>query len=245
MTPEDTNRIVAAIDRNTVEIKTGDTVFHRRSGETWLVAYAQNGYVCACGWPETLAYESDCELIESATEEKRLNLLHELAEKQGHDSRRSYARRILGLTAALFLAIVPVAHATPLLPPLESIVEIGTPPLPPANPNVQYWHTQWVPTDSGVYPQEVYAPALPQVEPELYVFVDIGDPPRLMETPEPGTGILVAGVVFLLIAGGYTAHLLDRAENRELDLKLALIDIKHSNDIERSREIARKALEEK
>lgn len=50
----------------------------------------------------------------------------------------------------------------------------------------QHWHTQWVPTDTGVYPQEVYAPALPKVEPELYVFVDIGDPPRL-EAPEPGT----------------------------------------------------------
>lgn len=56
--------------------------------------------------------------------------------------------------------------------------------MPNTEPPLQYWHTQWVPTDNGVYPQEVYAPALPRVEPELYVFVDIGDPPRL-ETPEP------------------------------------------------------------
>jgi len=183
MTPEDTNKIVAAIDRNT-----------------------------------------------EATREVAVSGL---------------VRNII-LFCAFVLAFTevgcPRAKATPLLPPLT--YEIGTPPLPPPNPHVQYWHTQWVPGDGGVYPLEVYAPALPRVEPELYVLVDIGDPPRLMETPEPGTGILVAGVVFLLIAGGYTAHLLDRAENRELDLKLALIDIKHSNDIERSREIARKALEE-
>lgn len=227
MTPEDTSKIIAAIDRNTEAIKTGDTVFHRPSGETWLVAYAQNGHVCACGWPETLAYESDCELIKSATEEKRLNLLHELAEKQGYDSRRSYARRILGLTAALLLAIVPVANAAPLMPPLyqPAIVEIGTPPLPPPNPHVQYWHTQWVPMDGGVYPLEVYAPTLPRVEPEPYVFVDIGDPPRLTETPEPGTLHFALATVAIFLCG-FKCGFIAKACTCE------------------KREIARKALEE-
>ena len=114
---------------------------------------------------------------------------------------------------------------------------------PVAEP-LQYWHTQWVPADGGVYPQEVYAPALPRVEPELYVFTDIGDPPRLTETPEPGTWSMVGGVALLLIIGGYPMRLYIKSEKRALSLKLALIDVEYSGDIKRIREIARKALEE-
>ncbi len=84
---------------------------------------------------------------------------------------------------------------------------VGCPPakaspithVPVAEPPLQYWHTQWVPMDGGVYPLEVYAPALPKVEPEPYVFVDIGDPPRLMETPEPETWWLVGFVILITI----------------------------------------------
>lgn len=72
--------------------------------------------------------------------------------------------------------------------------------VPSTEQPLQYWHTQWVPMDGGVYPQEVYAPALPKVEPEPYVFVDIGDPPRLVETPEPGTWGLVLAVMVLMVA---------------------------------------------
>lgn len=52
----------------------------------------------------------------------------------------------------------PRMIATPLLPPLT--YEIGTPPLPPPNPHVQYWHTQYVPGPQGVLPVEVFAPGL-------------------------------------------------------------------------------------
>lgn len=168
MTPEDTNRIVAAIDRNTKMLWTLDQTL-------WLV------FCCL-----------------------------------------------------LFIGMMTCSAGAAKASPITHA--------PITEQSLQYWHTQWVPTDGGVYSREVYAPALPKVEPEPYVFVDIGDPPRL-ETPEPGTGILVAGVVFLLIAGSYTAHLLDKAENRELNLKLALTDIKHSTNILQSRETARKALE--
>ena len=78
-------------------MKTGDVVLHRPTGERWLVAYSENGYVCACGWPETLAKESDCELIRSASDEERAALLKEIADKPAHDTRREYARRKLGM----------------------------------------------------------------------------------------------------------------------------------------------------
>lgn len=72
---------------------------------------------------------------------------------------------------------------------------------PIAEQPMQYWHTQWVPSDGGVYLMEVYAPALPKVEPEPYVFVDIGDPPRLTETPEPGTLHFALATVAIFLCG--------------------------------------------
>jgi len=87
-------------------------------------------------------------------------------------------------TSLIMMACCPPAKASPITH--APIVEQP----------MQYWHTQWVPSDGGVYLMEVYAPALPQVEPEPYVFVDIGDPP-LLETPEPGTWGVVAIVAIV------------------------------------------------
>lgn len=177
MTPED--KIVAAI-------KTGDTVLHRPSGEKWLVAYADCGIVCPCGWPETIAKESDCQLLDSATEEERIDLLREMAEKHSHDSRWSYARHALGLPLAILLCAF-VLPAAPLL---------TTVPEPPA---LQYWHTTYIPTDSGVYSLEVYAPALPPLFAQE--IVEIGEPPKLADVPEPGTWHLLAlGVALFTLA---------------------------------------------
>jgi len=113
---------------------------------------------------------------------------------------------------------------------------------------LQYWHTQWVPTDGGVYPLEVYAPALPRVEPELYVFTDIGDPPRL-ETPEPGTWLLVVGVVIAVVCFMTLKHIaMESMREWELGAKrcahyrLALEEIAATNTD--NGHIARKALEE-
>jgi len=58
----------------------------------WLVAYARNGEVCCCGWPESFADLSDCDLIRPGSEDERIKLLHELADiPHGHDTRRAYA----------------------------------------------------------------------------------------------------------------------------------------------------------
>lgn len=170
MSSEDTNRIVAAIDRNTEAI----TSFRRQVGSAGLWLFLLWLGICVFGCPR--------------------------------------------------------AKASPI-----TYVPIAEQPL-------QYWHTRWVPADGGVYPQEVYAPVLPRVEPELYVFTDIGDPPRLMETPEPGTAVVVGCIVILMIIGAL-AHQYAKAEKRVLDLSLALIDIKWRGD-EYSRDVARKALEE-
>jgi hypothetical protein len=75
------------------KIDTGDVVLHEPSKEKWLVAYCKNGYVGACGWPETQAKEEDCTLIMKNTPQLRLALLHEMAQLQ--DIRGEYARDIL------------------------------------------------------------------------------------------------------------------------------------------------------
>lgn len=126
MTPEDTNKIVAAIDRNTKMLWTLDQTL-------WLVF---------------------CCLL------------------------------FIGMMtcSAGAAKASPIAHAPIVEQPM------------------QYWHTQWVPVDGGVYPQEVYAPALPNVELEPYVFTNIGDPPRLVETPEPGTWNLAVVVALASLA---------------------------------------------
>jgi hypothetical protein len=70
---------------------TGDVILHRPTGEQWLVAYVQGDRLVCCGWPETAAPVSDCELLEAATPEQRLELLHHMAAMSGSDSRKSHA----------------------------------------------------------------------------------------------------------------------------------------------------------
>lgn len=73
-------------------MRTADIVFHRPTGETWLVAYVHGEELCPCGWPESFARVSDCDLVRSATEAKRLKLLYEMAKMTGNDSRGQHAR---------------------------------------------------------------------------------------------------------------------------------------------------------
>ncbi len=81
-----------------MEIKTGDTVKHIPTGETWLVAFCEEGRgLSPCGWPETLADIKDCELVESATEKESQRLLRGLLKMPVGDIRGSYARRKLGV----------------------------------------------------------------------------------------------------------------------------------------------------
>lgn len=153
MTTEDTDKIVAAIDRNTTAVKS----------------------------------VSDC---------------------------------ILGAATIIWVPLIMIMGVIGCPPAKSSPITHA----PIAETPMQYWHTQWVPTGEGVYPLEVYAPALPKVEPEPYMFVDIGDPPRL-ETPEPGTLHFVLATVAIFLCG-FKCGFIAKACTCE------------------KREIARKALEE-
>lgn len=65
-------------------IDTGDTVFHEKSGEGWLVAKVEGNKLYWCGWPPGCADVSDCKLVRKATPNERTALLADLA-KSGHD----------------------------------------------------------------------------------------------------------------------------------------------------------------
>jgi hypothetical protein len=76
------------------DIETGDTVFHRPSEETWLVAFVEGGRLYACGWPCSGVPVEDCELIDKGTKPDRLKLLDQMADISGDDPRKSYALRV-------------------------------------------------------------------------------------------------------------------------------------------------------
>lgn len=71
-------------------IKTGDTVIHRPTGETWVVAVVREDEdrLSWCGWPEGMANLSDCDLVESCSDEYRLALLKDMAAMRSHNDHR-------------------------------------------------------------------------------------------------------------------------------------------------------------
>lgn len=77
------------------QIDTADTVFHEPSGETWLVAGVKEGRLMWCGWPPGYADVANCRLVEKATPEKRRQLLQDLSQMQGDDTRKLHALRVL------------------------------------------------------------------------------------------------------------------------------------------------------
>lgn len=68
--------------------RTGDVVRHKPTGETWTVAFGDEYGIVCCGWPESWADNSECELIESATDEEHRQLVKKIAESRS-DSRRA------------------------------------------------------------------------------------------------------------------------------------------------------------
>lgn len=79
-------------------LRCADHVLHRPTGEKWLLACdEQNGEIICCGWPETFARASDCDLLKAATDEERLELLREVAKPGRSDTRASRARYQLDL----------------------------------------------------------------------------------------------------------------------------------------------------
>lgn len=90
----------------------------------------------------------------------------------------------------------PPSKATPLLPPLSQppLYDIGDPPKPPPNPNLQHWYTMDVPGVNGVLPVEVFAP-------RLYSPVATARPVDIdVAVPEPGTWILVVVIALTSLA---------------------------------------------
>ncbi len=72
----------------------GDAVFHRPSGETWLLACdEEGGEVICCGWPESYAKASDCELKRKATAEERLEILTSVSKSRGDYGGQSHRAR--------------------------------------------------------------------------------------------------------------------------------------------------------
>lgn len=75
--------------------RAGDHVFHRPSGEKWLLACDEmDGEIICCGWPETFARASDCDLLKAATDEERLKILRAVA-RIADQTRGSRARHQL------------------------------------------------------------------------------------------------------------------------------------------------------
>lgn len=74
-------------------INCGDTVFHKPSGEKWLVAAAdhERDEIMWCGWPEGRAKISDCEIVRRATADKSAALHRELS-----GARRAMADHVYG-----------------------------------------------------------------------------------------------------------------------------------------------------
>lgn len=79
-----------------MRVRTGDTVKHHPSGETWVVAFVEGEYLAWCGWPPGLAKVDDCELVEACSDEESLSLLKRLAGMEAPDDHRMlYAKRKL------------------------------------------------------------------------------------------------------------------------------------------------------
>lgn len=84
-------------------IDTGDHVRHVPSGEEWVVAYVRNDRLVCCGWPESAAALSDCELVKKASAEDRKSLLEQMRDTR--DSRGVYAQMRLAAEAPIDMVL--------------------------------------------------------------------------------------------------------------------------------------------
>lgn len=78
-------------------MRTGDHVFHRPSGETWVVAWADysTGYMAPCGWPTCQAKISDCEIVRRSTDAECNTLVELLAKSGRSDAHKAATLRAL------------------------------------------------------------------------------------------------------------------------------------------------------
>lgn len=85
------------------KIRCGDTVLHKPSGETWVVAYAEDGRLSPSGWPACLAEIEDCEVVRRCTNEKHVKEVDRWINGPGsknsdsrNDFRRGAIKRLYG-----------------------------------------------------------------------------------------------------------------------------------------------------
>lgn len=80
-------------------IETGDTVYHKPSRETWLVAVVWQNELMPMGWPESIAKVTDCQLVDKGDPDNRLGTLRRLLlmrrDDGSRDQRAIYAEMIL------------------------------------------------------------------------------------------------------------------------------------------------------
>lgn len=67
-------------------MRAGDVVKHQPTGETWVLACAERDEVYPCGWPETIAKEKDCILVEAGSEKDYREMLESWSDKSSYDS---------------------------------------------------------------------------------------------------------------------------------------------------------------
>lgn len=83
----------------TPAFRAGDKVHHGPTGETWTLSCDQYlDRVIPMGWPETLASAAECTLIEAATDQKRLEILRQVASPERDQYRcRLASVQLIGL----------------------------------------------------------------------------------------------------------------------------------------------------
>ena len=77
-------------------VRCGDHVYHRPTGEDWLVAYVDGNYLAPCGWPPGEAKVADCTVVYRCTDEEHVSLLEDcakLTDKRGDKARALLAER--------------------------------------------------------------------------------------------------------------------------------------------------------
>lgn len=72
----------------TPTFKPGDIIFHKPTGETWVVAVVEGENVWYMGWPEGYAKAEDCILKEPASAERSKACLLDLASHERTDDQR-------------------------------------------------------------------------------------------------------------------------------------------------------------
>lgn len=76
----------------------GDVVFHRPSGERWIVAWAEGDDLAWTGWPNGVARLSDCDVVRRCTDAQHVKAVEMWLRPGQHDSRSARVRRLYGAT---------------------------------------------------------------------------------------------------------------------------------------------------